>query len=148
MAARDEEGRVGDAVTALREAFPGAEVIVGDDVVTARPPRPSRARSSCGCRAAARARRLGGGGAARRETSWPRTPTCAATSAAPRERRGFAVGAFAVAEGEAWIARETSRLLIRLSSGYHAVAPLSGQRVLRRRARQVPLAARFGAETR
>ena len=31
VAARDEETRIADTVTALREAFPDAEVIVADD---------------------------------------------------------------------------------------------------------------------
>src|SRR3989304_5148696 len=31
VAARDEEERIGATVTALREAFPGAEVVVADD---------------------------------------------------------------------------------------------------------------------
>ena len=60
VAARDEEGRIGATVEALRVAFPDAEVIVADDGShdgTAAEAERAGARACCACRTAARARR-------------------------------------------------------------------------------------------
>ena len=155
MAARDEEGRVGDTVRTLREAFPGAEVIVGDDgsrdgtaaeaeaagAVVLRLPRRGKGEALS---AAERAAPPGDVVVADADLRGDLRPLLASDA-------DLVVAAFAVTEGGGLgIARETSRLLIRLRSGYHAVAPLSGQRVLSpaTRAACFPLAARFGAETR
>jgi Glycosyl transferase family 2 len=155
VAARDEEGRVGDTVRALREAFPGAEVIVADDG--------SRDATAAEAEAAgAIVLRLPRRGKGEALSAAERAAPPGDVVVADADLRGdlrpllasdedLVVAAFAVAEGGGLgIARETSRLLIRLCSGYRALAPLSGQRVLSPAARAAcfPLAARFGAETR
>jgi hypothetical protein len=155
VAARDEEGRVGDTVRALREQFPGAEVIVADDgsrdgtaaeaeaagAVVVRLPRRGKGEALS---AAERAAPPGEVVLADADLQGDLQPLLEGDA-------DLVVAAFAVAEGGGFgLAREASRTLIRLRSGYRARAPLSGQRVLSPAARAAcfPLAPRFGAETR
>jgi hypothetical protein len=155
VAARDEEGRVGDTVRALREQFPGAEVIVADDG--------SRDGTAAEAEAAgAVVLRLPRRGKGEALSAAERAAPPGDVVLADADLRGdlgpllegdadLVVAAFAIAEGGGLgIARDASRTLIRLRSGYRAGAPLSGQRVLSPavRAACFPLAPRFGAETR
>jgi glycosyl transferase family 2 len=155
VAARDEEGRVGDTVRALREQFSGAEVIVADDG--------SRDGTAAVAEAAGavvlRLPRRGKGEAlSAAERAAPPGDVVLADADLRGDLRPLLTGdadvvvaAFAVAEGGGLgLAREAARALIRLRSGFRARAPLSGQRALSPAARAAcfPLAPRFGAETR
>ena len=155
MAARDEEGRVGATVQSLREAFPGAEVVVADDG--------SRDGTAAEAEAAgATVLRLPRRGKGQALSVAERTVPPGDLLLADADLRGdlaplldaeadLVVAAFARAEGGGFgIARETARTLIRSLGGLETTAPLSGQRLLSQRAREAvfPLAAGFGAETR
>jgi hypothetical protein len=155
VAARDEEGRVGATVQALREAFPGAEVVVADDG--------SRDGTAAEAEAAgATVLRLPRRGKGQALSVAERTVPPGDLLLADADLRGdlaplldaeadLVVAAFARAEGGGFgIARETARTLIRSLGGLETTAPLSGQRLLSQRAREAvfPLAAGFGAETR
>src|SRR5439155_13690343 len=133
LAARDEAGRIGETVGALRARIPGAEVIVADDG--------SRDGTAAEAEAAGatvlRLRRRGKGQA-----------LSAAERAAPPGRlllvdadlRGdpgpllesaaeLAIARFARRQGGGFgIAKRTGAALIRLASGFEAREPLSGQR--------------------
>jgi Glycosyl transferase family 2 len=155
VAARDEEGRVGATVRALREAFPGADVVVADDG--------SRDGTAAEAEAAgARVLRLPRRGKGQALSVGERDVPPGDLVLADADLRGdlaplvgaeadLVIAAFARAEGGGFgIARETARTLIRALGGVETTAPLSGQRLLSQRAREVvfPLAAGFGAETR
>jgi hypothetical protein len=155
VAARDEEGRVGATVQALREAFSGAEVVVADDG--------SRDGTAAEAEAAgATVLRLPRRGKGQALSVAERTVPPGDLLLADADLRGdlaplldaeadLVVAAFARAEGGGFgIARETARTLIRSLGGLETTAPLSGQRLLSQRAREAvfPLAAGFGAETR
>jgi hypothetical protein len=155
VAARDEEKRIGTTVAALREAFPGAEVIVADDG--------SRdGTASAAERAGARVLAL------------PRRGKGQALAAAEQEARpgglllcdadlggdltplletdtDLAVAAFAQRQGGGFgIVKRTAQELLRLMTGRDVHEPLSGQRALSPRARErcFPTAAGFGCEAR
>jgi glucosyl-3-phosphoglycerate synthase len=154
VAARDEEGLVGATVARLREAFPDAEVVVADDGSR---DGTAREAEAAGARVIRLARRGKGQALALAERELDPGPLLLgdadlAGDLGPLvEAADLAIGAFAVREGGGFgIAREMSAALIRLRSGFHARAPLSGQRYLSKRARRVcfPPAAGFGAETR
>jgi Glycosyl transferase family 2 len=155
IAARDEAGRVGATVTALREAFPGAVVIVADDG--------SRDGTAAEAEAAgARVLRLphrGKGQAltlAEREAPPGAVLLCDADlvgELAPvaQADADLAVAAFAERQGGGFgIAKATARRLIRALAGLETREPLSGQRALSAEARAAafPLAAGFGCEVR
>jgi hypothetical protein len=142
-------------VRALREQFPGGEVIVADDG--------SRDGTAAEAEAAgAVVLRLPRRGKGEALSAAERAAPPGDLVLADADLRGdlrpllerdadLVVAAFAVAEGGGLgIARGASRTLIRLRSGYRARAPLSGQRALTPTARAAcfPLAPRFGAETR
>jgi glycosyl transferase family 2 len=155
VAARDEERSIETTVSALRSAFPDAEVLVADDG--------SRdGTAALAERAGARVvqlPRLGKGQAltlAEREAGPGPLLLCDAdldgelvqlldggadlTVAAFRERQGGGFG----------IAKRAARELIKLCSGFEAREPLSGQRALSPEARAAcfPLAPGFGCEVR
>jgi Glycosyl transferase family 2 len=155
VAARDEAGRIGATVGALRDGFPDAEVLVADDG--------SRDSTAVEAEAAgARVLRLprrGKGQAltlAEREAPAGAILLCDAdlagdlrplarmdgdvVVAAFAERQG---GGFGIAKGAAW-------RLIRALAGVDTREPLSGQRLLSpaARAASFPLAAGFGCEVR
>jgi hypothetical protein len=155
VAARDEEGRVGDTVRALRARLPDAQVVVADDG--------SRDGTADEAEAAGalvlRLRRLGKGqalSAAERAAPPGRLLLVDADLAgdpAPLLENGadLAVAAFARRTGGGFgIARRAGAALIRLASGFEAREPLSGQRALSIRARAAvfPLAPGFGCEVR
>jgi hypothetical protein len=158
VAARDEEDNIGEAVTALRRAFPDAEVVVADD----------------GSRDATAERAEAAGAAV---LNLPRRGKGEALSAAERAAppgalllvdadlrgdltpllpgdnvsQGLRIAVFARRQGGGFgVAKAAARALIRLRSGFDAAEPLSGQRALSAEARAAvfPLAPRFGAETR
>jgi len=154
VAARDEEGRIGATVASLREAFPGAEVIVADDGSGDGTAAEAEA-------AGARVLRLphrGKGQAltlAQREAPPGALVLCDADlSGDLRPLLGAAdvtVAAFAEREGGGFgIAKATARRLIRALTGLELREPLSGQRSLSIEARAAvfPLAAGFGCEVR
>ena len=155
VAARDEEGTIGTTVAALREQFPGAEVIVADDG--------SRDRTAEEAEeAGARVVRLSGRGKGQAltlaEQAAPPGPLVLADAdlvgdLAPLAdtRDDLAVAVFAERRGGGFgIAKAVARELIRARSGFAAREPLSGQRHLSAaaRARVFPLAAGFGCEVR
>jgi hypothetical protein len=155
VAARDEERSIGETVSALRAAFPEAEILVADDGSR---DGTAAAAEDAGARVA-RLPRLGKGQAltlAEREAQPGALLLCDAdlegeltplfeddadmTIAAFAERRGGGFG----------IAKRCARELIRFFSGYEAREPLSGQRALSGAARRAcfPLAPGFGCEVR
>jgi Glycosyl transferase family 2 len=155
VAARDEEANVGETVKALRGQFPEAEVLVADD--GSRDATADRAEE-----AGATVVRLPRRGKGEALSAAERAAPPGSLLLCDADLRGdlrplletdaeLAIAAFAVREGGGFgLARETSRTLIELLSGYRARAPLSGQRRLSQRARRAvfPLAPGFGAETR
>jgi glucosyl-3-phosphoglycerate synthase len=155
VAARDEAGRIGATVAALRDAFPDAEVLVADDG--------SRDATAAEAEAAgARVLRLprrGKGQAltlAEREAPAGAILLCDADLAGDltplvRTDGDVAVAAFAERQGGGFgIAKGAARRLIRALAGVETSEPLSGQRLLSpaARAASFPLAAGFGCEVR
>lgn len=155
VAARDEEGRIGRTVGALREAFPEAEVLVADDgsrdgtaaeaeaagAIVLRLPRRGKGQTlSAGERAAVPGRLV----VCDADLSGELRPLL-------ESRADVAVAAFAERQGGGFgLAKRTGRALVRLRSGFEAREPLSGQRALSPRARAAcfPLAPGFGCEVR
>ena len=155
VAARDEEGSIGRTVSALRAAFPEAEVLVADDG--------SRDDTAAGAEEAGarvlRLPRLGKGQAlamAEREARPGPLLLCDADlegDLAPllQADADLAVAAFRERQGGGFgIAKRVGRALIRARAGYEAREPLSGQRALSPAARATcfPTAAGFGCEVR
>jgi hypothetical protein len=155
IAARDEEAKIGETISALRRELPEAAVIVADDG--------SRDRTAVVAEAAGarvvRLPRRGKGQAltlAEREAAAGPLLLCDADvrgALAPLLASGadLAVAAFSERQGGGFgIAKRMTRALIRMSTGFEPREPLSGQRALSERARRVcfPLAAGFGCEIR
>jgi hypothetical protein len=155
VAARDEQGRVSEAVRALRASFPDAEVIVADDgsrdgtadeaevagAVVLRLPRRGKGQALSAAEQAAPPGRLVLADADLRGDLAPLLSSRAdVVVAAFAERRG---GGFGIAKGVA-------RALLRLLGGVETREPLSGQRALSPGARAAcfPLAPGFGCEVR
>jgi hypothetical protein len=153
IAARDEEARIGTTVTELRRQFPDAQVLVADDG--------SRdATASVAEEAGARVLRLphrGKGQAltlGEREVEPGDLLLCDADLSGDLRpllagENDLTIATFARKQGGGFgIAKEVARRLIRHASGYEAPEPLSGQRRLSQKAREVvfPLAAGFGCE--
>jgi Glycosyl transferase family 2 len=156
VAARDEERSIGRTVTALRRAFPDAEVLVGDD--GSRDDTAARAEEAGAT--VLRLPRLGKGqalSAAERAAPAGRLLLCDADlggdlSALVRENGGgVTIAAFATRQGGGLgIAKRAAHLLVRYRAGLTQREPLSGQRAVSPRARAVvfPLAPGFGGEVR
>jgi hypothetical protein len=155
VAARDEEGRIGQTVKAVREAFPGAVVIVADDG--------SRDATAAEAEAAgARVVRLPHRGKGQALTVAEREAPEGALLLCDADLQGdlrpladadadLAVAAFSQREGGGFgVAKGAARRLIRALAGLEAREPLSGQRALSAAARSAtfPLAAGFGCEVR
>ena len=153
IAARDEEARIGTTLAELRRQFPDAEVIVADDG--------SRdATAEIATAAGALVLRLPHRGKGQALTLGERVAVHGDLLLCDADLRGdlrllqtgnsdLTIAAFAEKQGGGFgIARESARRLIRLASGYDAREPLSGQRRLTQKAREVvfPLAAGFGCE--
>ena len=155
LAARDEEAVIGESVQALRETFPGAEVIVADDG--------SRDRTAIEAeRAGARVVRLPNRGKGQALALGEREARSGALLLCDADVRGdlrplantdadLVVAAFAERQGGGFgLAKRAGRALVRALSGYEPVEPLSGQRCLSAGARErcFPPAAGFGCEVR
>jgi hypothetical protein len=153
VAARDEEQRIGETVAALRQEFPGAEVIVADDG--------SRdATASVAEAAGAAVLRLPPRGKGQALTLAERIAPPGPLLLCDGDLRGslaplvdahadVAIAAFAERQGGGFgIAKRIARTLIHLRTGFDAREPLSGQRALSEEARErcFPLAAGFGCE--
>jgi glucosyl-3-phosphoglycerate synthase len=155
VAARDEERSIETTVTALRSAFPEADVLVADDGSR---DGTAAAAERAGARVV-RLPRLGKGQAltlAEREAGQGPLLLCDADlegDLAPLVEEGadLAVAAFRERQGGGFgIAKRAARELIKLCSGYETREPLSGQRALSPAARVAcfPLAPGFGCEVR
>jgi hypothetical protein len=155
VAARDEEGRIGRAVTGLRGAFPGVEIVVADDG--------SRDGTAAEAEAAgARVVRLPRRGKGQALTLAERTCPCGPLLLSDADLQGnlrplvetgadVAIAVFARRVGGGLgLAKGVAGALIALRGGRGMREPLSGQRFLSARARQTlfPVAAGFGVETR
>jgi hypothetical protein len=155
VAAKDEGGRIGETVAALRAAFPGAQVIVADDG--------SRDDTAAEAEAAgARVVRLPRRGKGQALTLAEREAPPGALLLSDADLAGdlsrlvdadadVAIAAFAERQGGGFgIAKATARRLIRARAGLDTREPLSGQRALSAEARALvfPLAAGFGCEVR
>ncbi|MBD0337910.1 MAG: glycosyltransferase, partial [Thermoleophilia bacterium] len=155
VAARDEAEGIAATVAALREQFPGAEVLLADDgsrdgtadaaeaagAVVLRLPRRGKGQALSAAERAAPPGSLLLCDADLRGDLRPLAKADADLVVARfEERQGGGFG----------IAKAAARALIRLRSGLEAAEPLSGQRLVGERARRVafPLAPGFGAETR
>ena len=155
VAARDEEAAIGASVAALRQAFPGGEVIVADDGSR---DRTADVAEESGAIVLRLPRRGKGQALSAAERAAPpgRLLLCDADLSgelAPLLEDGadLAVAVFAERVGGGFgIAKRVARGLIQLRSGFAAREPLSGQRALSPAARAVcfPLAAGFGCEAR
>jgi hypothetical protein len=155
VAARNEEGRVGETVRRLRDEFPGAEVIVVDggseDGTAAEAERAGAVVIPVG--------RRGKGEAL---TAAERAAPPGALLLCDADLRGslrpladhdadLAVAAFSRRHGGGFgIAKRIARALIALRTGFAPEEPLSGQRLVGERAREAcfPLAPGFGCEPR
>ena len=155
VAARDEAVRIAETVKALRERFPGAEILVADDG--------SRDGTAAAAHAAgARVVRLPRRGKGQALTLAEREPKPGALLLCDADVSGdlaplldadadLAVAAFARRQGGGFgLAKGAARAIVRASTGFHAKEPLSGQRLLSPAARAAcfPLAAGFGCEVR
>jgi glycosyltransferase involved in cell wall biosynthesis len=162
VTARDEADRLGDTLAALRDAFPGAPVVVGDD---ASQDGTSDVARSFGASVARSDRRLGKGGIATlaaRELgpvavlvladgdlgasarSLPRL-----VDALERDEGDLAVASFAQRVGGGFgVALGFAGWAIRRRTGLRVSAPISGQRALRSPVVDavVPFAPGFGME--
>jgi hypothetical protein len=158
VAARDEEDNIGETVTALRRAFPDAEVIVADD--GSRDATAERAEAA-GAFVMCLPRRGKGEALSAAERAAPPGALLLVdadvrgdlTPLLPSDKvsQGLRIAVFARRQGGGFgVAKAAARALIRLRSGFEAAEPLSGQRALSAEARAAvfPLAPRFGAETR
>ena len=155
IAARDEEGRIGWTVGALREQFPDADVIVADDGSR---DRTAAEADAAGARVLRLPRRGKGQALALAERAAPSGPLLLCDADLIGDLRpllehesDLAVAAFAEQQGGGFgIVKRTAAVLIRLGTGRELREPLSGQRRLSRRARRAcfPVAAGFGCEAR
>jgi hypothetical protein len=155
VAARNEEARIGETVTALRRDFPDSRIVVvdgaSDDETAARAERAGAVVVDAG-------RRGKGEGLSAGERASPPGPLllCDADltgSLRPLAESGadLAVAVFRRRTGGGFgIAKRVGRELVRLRTGRVPREPLSGQRLLSERARRVcfPAAAGFGCEVR
>jgi glycosyltransferase involved in cell wall biosynthesis len=163
VSAYNEAERLGETLAALREAFPGARLLVADDHSSDGTPEIAR---DAGAEVVRAPRRLGKGGAntlAMRQLGPAQTivlcdgDLAATARALPRLvealERGegdLAVASFARRVGGGFgVAVGFSRWAIKRTTGLELSAPISGQRALRPEvaAAVVPFAPGFGMET-
>ena len=155
VAARDEEARIGRTVAALREAFPGAEVVVADDGSR---DRTAPAAEAAGARVVRLRRRGKGQALTLAERTCGEGPLLLCDADLEGDVRPLvdsgadvAVARFTrKAGGGLGLAKGAARALVALRTGRRVEEPLSGQRALSARARAelFPVAAGFGVETR
>jgi Glycosyl transferase family 2 len=155
VAARDEEDRIGTTVSALREAFPTAGVVVADDG--------SRDGTAAAAEAAgATVLRLRARGKGQALSAAERAAAPGSLLLCDADLRGdlrpliahdadVAIARFSQRRGGGFgLAKGAAGALIRLRCGFRAAEPLSGQRAVSAAARATcfPLAPGFGCETR
>lgn len=159
VAARDEQGRIGPTVRALREHFPAAAIVVADD--GSRDGTAAEAEAA-GATTVLRLPHRGKGQALTlAEQAAPPGPLllCDADlrgdlrplAAAGARGADLAVAAFSRRQGGGFgLAKRTARALVATATGFAPREPLSGQRWLSAEARAAcfPVAAGFGVETR
>ncbi len=155
IAARDEDRNIAATVAALRNRFPGAEVIVADDGSRDRTAAEAR---RAGARVVRLARRGKGQALTLAEREAPAGPLLLADADLVGDLgpladadADLAIAVFAERKGGGFgIAKAAARRLVRARSGFVAREPLSGQRALSAEARDrcFPLAAGFGCEVR
>jgi Glycosyl transferase family 2 len=155
VAARDEEEWIGGTVDALREAFPGAEVVVADDGSR---DRTAAAASDAGARVVSLPRRGKGQALILAERACREGPLLLCDADLAGDLRPLvatdadvAIARFARRIGGGLgLAKGVARALIELRGGRRMAEPLSGQRALsaRGRAHVFPVAQGFGVETR
>ena len=153
--ARDEEERIGATVTALRAAFPGAEVIVADDGST---DATAEEAERAGATVLRLARRGKGQALSAAERAAPPGTVLLVDADLTGDLRPLldtgadvAVAAFSERQGGGLgIAKGAGRALVRALGGFDAREPLSGQRALSQKARTAtfPLAPGFGCDVR
>ena len=155
VAARDEEHTIAPTVAALKERFPGSELVVADD--GSRDGTAAEAERA-GARVVRLARRGKGQALTLAEREAPAGDLLLADADLAGDLRPLveadghlAVAIFSERRGGGFgIAKRTARELIRICAGFSAREPLSGQRHLSAEARKecFPLAAGFGCEVR
>jgi Glycosyl transferase family 2 len=155
VAARDEEGRVGATVAALREQFPSAEIVVADD---GSHDRTAGVAGEAGAQVIPLPRLGKGQALTLAERTLPPGPLLLCDADVEGDLRPLRAGAAdlaiaAFAErpvGGFGIAKRVARAVVRARSGLDTREPLSGQRALSARAREAcfPLAPGFGCEVR
>jgi glycosyltransferase involved in cell wall biosynthesis len=161
VAARNEEERLGDTLAALREAFPGARLIVADDASTDRTPQIA---SEAGAELVRGEKRLGKGGAntPAAESALSSDPdyvllcdgdlgaSAKVLTGLVGQDADLAIAKFARRVGGGFgIALKSSRWTVEQRAGRSLDAPLSGQRALTAAAlrKVLPFAPGFGMET-
>ena len=155
VAARDEAGRIGATVAAVRRSFPDAEVIVADDGSTDTTADEAEAAGAIVLRLRARGKGQALS-AAERAAPPGRVLVCDADltgDLAPLVASGadLAIAAFSERQGGGFgIAKRIGRAVVRILAGLDAREPLSGQRAYSPAARAAafPLAPGFGCEVR
>ncbi len=155
VAARDEEAWIGRTVTALRRAFPAADVVVADDGSR---DRTAAAAAGAGARVLSFPRRGKGQALTLAELECRPGPLLLCDADLVGDLRplvtagaDLTVARFARHTGGGLgVAKSVARVLIGLRGGRRVAEPLSGQRALSARAREAvfPVAAGFGVETR
>ena len=155
VAARDEEGRIGTTIEALREQFPDAAIVVADDGSR---DGTAAVAEAAGARVIRLARRGKGQALTLAERQLEPGPLLLCDADIRGDLRpldeseaALTIAAFSARTGGGFgLAKKTARALIRLRSGLEPREPLSGQRRLSPRARAAvfPLAMGFGVETR
>jgi Glycosyl transferase family 2 len=161
VSARDEAGRVGPCVTALRDLV--SEVVVVDDAST---DATAAEANEAGARVLRIRRRLGKGGAlegalrrieradvwllADGDLAWTAKGLSALIDLVEAGEADIAIASFPPARaGGFGIVKRAATHVIRVQAGFEASEPLSGQRALTAEAmeRVRPLASGFGVET-
>ena len=155
VAARDEQARINATVTALKAAFPGADVVVADD---GSHDETAKSAARAGARVLPLPRRGKGQAlaAAEREAPAGRLLLCDADLDGDLRplvdsEADLAIAVFAEKQGGGLgIAKRTARELLRLAAGRELREPLSGQRALSpaARAQCFPTAGGFGVDAR
>ena len=155
IAARDEEGRIGATVAALREQFPGADVIVADDGSR---DRTAAEAEAAGARVLRLPRRGKGQALALAERAAANGPLLLCDADLVGDVRplvatdaDLTIAAFAERDGGGFgIVKRTARGLLRLATDIDLREPLSGQRAVSAAARTAcfPVAGGFGCEVR
>jgi hypothetical protein len=155
VAARNEESRIAAAIERLRADFPGAEIIVVDSAS-------EDATAAQAEQAGAVVIRLGRPGKGEALAAGERAALPGPLLLCDADLEGslrpllaadcdLAIAAFAVRQGGGFgVTKRVARGLIALASGFRACEPLSGQRLVRERARArcFPPAPGFGCEVR